>query len=382
MKLEFRPPFWDRIGVFVLAVFVPLLILAAFAVLWLDAPAALNFKASYGGPLHLWARRWTDIGKAEPYFAITGGLWLLLLALRKWGHVQGLKSSEQWACFGLFSFLTSGLLVQIFKHVFGRMRPYAVSSLSLSQEFHPLTSNYEFHSMPSGHSQVLFTAAAVLTARWPRLCVVWIALASIFSATRAITLNHWISDILVGAGVGWLGTILCYRGFHMIKAKRLQKSVRAAAIAFLLFSPVFSPSVSRADASGPLGVGIVLGDPTGVSANYRLSSERSVDAALAWAFGSDPGFQIHSDYLWHRANLIRDPKISFDLHYGVGARLMSIRDDKVKDRTRLGLRLPVGLSTSFEQRALEVFGELALGMNLIPATSADLDFGIGARVYF
>ena len=378
MKLEFRPPFGNRIGMFVLAVFVPLLILAALAVLWIDAPAALHFKASYGNPLHLWARRWTDIGKAEPYFAVTGGLWLLFMAIRKWGHIQGVKPTEQWAFFGLLSFLMSGLLVQVFKHVFGRMRPYAVTSLSSSQEFHPFTTNYEFHSMPSGHSQVLFTAAAVLTARWPRLCLVWVALAAAFAATRAITLNHWVSDIIVGAGVGWLGTILCYRGIQMIKTKRLQKS--AAAIALALF--VFSPGLSRADAPGPFGVGIVLGDPTGVSANYRLSSERSVDAALAWAFGSDPGFQIHSDYLWHRANLIRDPKISFDLHYGVGGRLMSIRDDKVKDRTRFGLRLPVGLSTSFSQRALEVFGELALGMNLIPATSADLDFGIGARVYF
>lgn len=374
---------WGRVGMFALAIFIPILIAAALAVIWLDGPAAVFFKASYGNPLHLWARRWTDIGKAEPYFAVMGGLWILLLAVRRFGRIGSWKHVEQWALYGLFSFLASGILVQIFKHIFGRKRPYAVSSLSSAHEFSPFTTNYEFHSMPSGHSQVLFTAAAVLIARWPRLWYLWIGLAATFASTRVITLNHWLSDIIVGAGIGILGTILFYRGVQMFKTKRLQKQSAqkaVAALAFIIFG--FLPGLSRADAPGPFGFGLVLGDPTGVSANYYLSSQRSIDAALAWSFGADPGFQIHGDYLWHREGIIRDPKVSFDLHYGVGGRLMSLRDEKVKDRTRFGVRLPVGLSTNFNQRALEVFGELALAMNLVPSTSADLDFGVGARVYF
>lgn len=152
----------------------------------------------------------------------------------------------------------------------------------------------------------------------------------------------------------------------------------------LVFAALILSSVkSRADAPGPFGVGLVLGDPTGISANYYKSAERSIDAALAWSFGSETGLEFHADYLWHRRGLFHVETVPFSMLYGIGGRVLFV-NSKNNDaaKTKIGPRLPLGIETNFNQKAIEVFAEIALVMNLVPATSADLDFGIGARVYF
>jgi hypothetical protein len=48
----------------------------------------------------------------------------------------------------------------------------------------------------------------------------------------------------------------------------------------------------------------------------------------------------------------------------------------------IGPRAPVGLSYNFRKVPIEVFGEIALVLDLIPATGADLDLALGGRYYF
>lgn len=367
---------WKEAGRLFLIVGVPMLLVAGLCVWFLDAAAASYFKPRYGNPLHLWARHTTDVAKAGPYFALAGGLWILFLLRRRFARTQEtierLKDAEQWALFALLSFATSGALVQGFKHIIGRKRPYADAALT-SHEFYPFSSNYEFHSMPSGHAQVLFTAAAVCTAIWPRGWWFWMLNAVVFALTRVITLNHWPSDIIVGAVVGIFGTVLTYR---LMNLRRAASAVLMAGVLILL-----APVQSRADNVGPFGIGLIIGDPTGLSMNYRLSSQRSVDGALAWSIGRDPGFKIHSDYLWHRDGIVKADKFALDLHYGVGARIWSL-SNRQNENLRVGPRVPIGIGSNFNQKALEIFTEIALVMNVIPATTADIDLGIGARVYF
>lgn len=152
----------------------------------------------------------------------------------------------------------------------------------------------------------------------------------------------------------------------------------------LLFVVLVLASVEgRADAPGPFGIGLVLGDPTGISANYYKSAERSIDAALAWNFGSETGLEFHADYLWHRRGIFHVETVPFSMLYGVGGRMLFVNSkNNEAAKTKIGPRLPLGIETNFNQKAVEVFAEIALVMNLIPATSADFDFGLGARVYF
>lgn len=198
---------------------------AVVNVVLFDAVLAEHFKPQFGGPLHVLAAKLTDIAKAGPYFAIAMIVALLGLAARRIDRQRTHVWTEiaRWGIRAVMAFLISGVLVQILKHLIGRKRPYAVESLS-PNEFQFLSANYEFHSMPSGHSQVVFTAATVLWLIWPKGGIVWFAMAAMIAMTRVITLNHWMSDILVGAYVGIAGTMIanhwCTRYFQ--KSDRLE----------------------------------------------------------------------------------------------------------------------------------------------------------------
>ena len=49
--------------------------------------------------------------------------------------------------------------------------------------------------------------------------------------------------------------------------------------------------------AGRLGIGIILGDPNGISMKFWQSQRTAIDLALAWDF--DDYFHIHGDYLYH-----------------------------------------------------------------------------------
>lgn len=367
-----------KLGRFTAFAVLPILALAAAALFLLDSSAALYFKPRFGNPLHLWARATTDVATAGPYFGLAIGLIIIFSLVQRFRPEEKWRRARAWALFGLFSLLCGGVLSQALKHLIGRKRPYADAMLT-SREFLPLTANYEFHSLPSGHSQVLFSVATFLAILWPRVWWLWLSAAALFASTRVITLNHWVSDVVAGAAVGMFGTVLAFRLMQYWKKQFAHLVALAIVVCGLV---AMTPSESRADSPGPFGLGLILGDPTGLSANYRFAGDRSVDGALAWNFGRWPGFEIRSDYLWHRKNVFHGGKFGFDLHYGIGGRLISIDDRRETDRTYFGPRLAVGLGTNFNRSALEVFTELALVMNIIPGTSADLDFGLGARIYF
>ena len=276
---------WRDVGRFAFVVCLPLCLFAAVAVLFLDSNAAQYFKPRYGNPLHLFARATTDIASAGPYFGFTAGLVILFTALFRLTMKEKWRRAREWALFSLLSLITGGVLAQLFKHIFGRHRPYAEALLT-SQEFSPFTINYEYHSLPSGHSQVLFSVASVLSILWPRVWWLWLGVAIVFATTRVITLNHWVSDIVAGAAVGMFGTVLTFR---LMKFGKKQFLHVAGAAVLALGAVAVAPSESRADSPGAFGLGLVIGDPTGLSAAYKLSGDRSVDAAVAWNFGRDSG---------------------------------------------------------------------------------------------
>lgn len=209
---------WKSVLRFCGMVVICTIVLAATILFAWDASIAEYFHNQFGSQLHDTAARVTDVAKAGPYFAISGGTWIgLLLAVRFGKLSDSWRKARDWAFRALLAFSTSGLLVQILKHIFGRQRPYADDGLSATQ-FEPLTSFYEFHSMPSGHSQVLFTLATVLAAIFPRAAWLWFAMAAVLAATRVITLNHWLSDVIVGAAVGIVGTVIAFRLAAVMRA--------------------------------------------------------------------------------------------------------------------------------------------------------------------
>jgi hypothetical protein len=82
------------------------------------------------------------------------------------------------------------------------------------------------------------------------------------------------------------------------------------------------------------GLGIIVGEPTGVSLKGWLSKTTAIDAALAWSFAGGDFFQIHGDYLSHNFSLLKVEKGKLPFYYGIGGRIKFFDDER---RYRRGL---------------------------------------------
>jgi len=129
-------------------------------------------------------------------------------------------------------------------------------------------------------------------------------------------------------------------------------------------------------------VGVILGDPTGLSAKMKLNNEHSLDGALAYSSGRHHGTQIHSDYLWDRARSWETTQGPLYMYYGLGGRLISYTDKDDHSQISLGPRGSLGLDFNIFNPNIELFGELALILEVVPSITADVDAGIGARIRF
>jgi len=144
---------------------------------------------------------------------------------------------------------------------------------------------------------------------------------------------------------------------------------------FVVLGGLLLPSGSIAQDSG-LGLGIILGQPTGVSFKAWTARNQAVDVAVAWAFDREEAVHVHADYLFHNFRLFDVEKGEFVLYYGIGGRI------KAESRTRFGIRIPIGLSYLFEDVPLELFFELGPIMDLAPSTLFRMSTGVGIRYYF
>jgi hypothetical protein len=139
------------------------------------------------------------------------------------------------------------------------------------------------------------------------------------------------------------------------------------------------------DAQG-VGVGVILGLPTGLSAAVRPAGKRLwFDAALAWSIVGNT-LDTHADVLVivYDARTEDIPDTRFPFWVGVGPRVR-IGDDPTDVSPALwqvGVRVPVGMSVMHDGFPLEGFLELVPGLSVAPTTNAFFEAAIGARFYF
>lgn len=151
-----------------------------------------------------------------------------------------------------------------------------------------------------------------------------------------------------------------------------------------------APAMAQGTEKGAFGIGLIIGEPTGVSAKLYLSDDQAVDAAVGGAIVSR-GIHVHADYLWHPWILDTQDSFVLPAYIGLGARvLLHQRGRGENDDVHLGIRGVAGLLFDFREIPLDVFiegapildfrtgddisdhGGLGLGINL----------AAGARYYF
>ena len=166
--------------------------------------------------IRFWSREVTNIGLGDWWYALS----FLILVISWWTlkNARGISAQrvllfqtlKKWAFLFLMSLTTTGLVLQITKHIVGRQRPH-VSPEHWPWVFHPLTAHWHWHSFPSGHAQVMGCVAAAAALLWPRTRHLTLAICAAFALTRPITLQHFLSDIWVGFFLGYWGSQLTYQ---------------------------------------------------------------------------------------------------------------------------------------------------------------------------
>jgi hypothetical protein len=135
---------------------------------------------------------------------------------------------------------------------------------------------------------------------------------------------------------------------------------------------LLAPSAIAGQQTEGVGLGIVVGEPTGVT---LMIPGESVQLQFhgAWSFQGSGNFHLSGDML--RYYLMPEaPEIPF--YYGVGARAV-FADDFV-----LGVRVPLGITYFFDSEPVGLFLEVVPILDFIPDTEFEVNAGIGARYYF
>lgn len=120
-------------------------------------------------------------------------------------------------------------------------------------------------------------------------------------------------------------------------------------------------------------LGVILGEPTGLSLKAWQSYSTAFDVALAWSFSGQDQIHLHADYLWHSWLDVQNGSMA--LYYGLGARAL------LSDDSQIGARIPIGLQFIIPNSRLGLFFEVAPTLNLIPDTDMDVSGGLGLRFF-
>lgn len=129
---------------------------------------------------------------------------------------------------------------------------------------------------------------------------------------------------------------------------------------------------SRVGNKEDLGVGIALGQPTGLTGKYWLSSTSALDATLGYHFNDN--FDIHADYLLHTFSSFDVTDGRLPWYIGLGGRILA------GDSTHFGMRLPLGVSYLRTSDPIELFAEVAPVVKLSDL-GFDIDGLVGVRLY-
>jgi len=212
-----------------------------------------NFGEQATAPFHFKAKQWPITGTVV---GITAGLVIIDNDIDDWATVQ--KDKHNWVNlaspvvtefgsnagifsmtgFGLLSaafknekgvqtsllasqaIITSGVWVQLIKHIACRERPFSAYINSrqegghwykpftqYDQDYIPKKPGSSFDSFPSGHTATAFSIATVFAMQYkdkPAVPIISYSAATLVGISRLTEHKHWASDVFAGALVGYL----------------------------------------------------------------------------------------------------------------------------------------------------------------------------------
>ncbi len=181
-------------------VFATCLILTVISYLFWDI-SLMKYCLTLSPAIKKWAEVITTFGIATWYFVASLILYLFFRFIYK---------NNLYAARFLFVFLSlsiTGIFTILLKWIAGRHRPVDLFNLGRFG-FDYFGHLYEITSFPSGHVQTAFSLATALTILFPRWGIPLFIMAGAIGISRIIITAHFLSDVIAGAGIGIIGTLI------------------------------------------------------------------------------------------------------------------------------------------------------------------------------
>ncbi|HEX5058830.1 MAG TPA: hypothetical protein VFV99_05685 [Kofleriaceae bacterium] len=139
----------------------------------------------------------------------------------------------------------------------------------------------------------------------------------------------------------------------------------------------------RPSEKGTLGLGLIFGEPTGITGKLYLKDDQAVQGAFGASFYAD-AWQLHGEYVWHPWILQDRDTFVLPVYLGPGMRFIRYNGGRGGDAEYAAdLRAVAGLLFDFKNVPLDVFIEVggAFGYNFSDS-GVDLGLNIGAGIRY
>lgn len=147
----------------------------------------------------------------------------------------------------------------------------------------------------------------------------------------------------------------------------------------------------RTGKGGDLGLGGILGDPTGVTFKVFLHPRHALESAAGFGPFHRGAARVHVSYLFHSKAWTTDADFALHGYVGVGLGVAFWHKQYIGfglpgafRRAAMFVRAPVlGLAFHLQEIPMDVFLETAYSPIVTPPASFwNVDFGLGARYWF
>jgi hypothetical protein len=144
-------------------------------------------------------------------------------------------------------------------------------------------------------------------------------------------------------------------------------------LAGLVLLPFSIATAADGSSKNEFGLGLVVGEPSGLNGQFFWGPKSAVDITAAWSwsdwFMTMADFQIY-DY-------IGDAPREWQWWYGLGGYLaVPENEDGI-----LGVRIPLGIKYHIPHSQMDAWGEVAPALQIIPDTKAEFQGGLGVTVW-
>jgi len=179
-------------------------------ILYVDRPVA-TWVSTLPGLYRHWFSLFGELGNSV-YYLVPGPILYLLL---RWAAARvktaavaaRLDAWRQRILYLVATVLVSGLVADAIKIFCGRPRPKVFFGQHLySFSFFEISA--KMWSFPSGHSTTIFAVATAGYLLMPRRRLLWFAPAALVAACRVLAGAHFTSDVVAGAFIGTVTSIL------------------------------------------------------------------------------------------------------------------------------------------------------------------------------